>query len=121
MSACNDAPTAGNLPSRRARAGGPAELPYRVVSMPPEIADGMGYTICTECTGTGRCVECDGAGDVGGMPCATCDATGDCTECAGRGKYREMARKMAQLAAANVKVNALATRVLAQRVLRDRL
>jgi hypothetical protein len=105
----------------------PAELPaQRVVTMPDEIADGIGYAICPACTGSGRCPECDGAGDVDGLACATCDESGECPACGGKGKYRsdpraKAAHELARSALETVKMNAAALRVVAQHVLGDDL
>lgn len=95
----------------------PAELPaQRVVSMPDEIGDGMGFSICAECGGSGECPGCDGAGEASGNPCKLCGGSGECVECDGKGKRRErelsaeMRAALRQLDAGNRKLNELARR-----------
>ncbi|MDE2102041.1 MAG: AAA family ATPase [Patescibacteria group bacterium] len=50
-------------------------------------------TVCTECSGSGECPDCDGAGVVGDAPCTMCGGSGECGLCGGSGMVAKSVRK----------------------------
>jgi ATPase family associated with various cellular activities (AAA) len=55
------------------------------VSTATDVTTAPTVDACAECGGSGECVGCDGAGEVGGAPCETCGGSGECDRCDGAG------------------------------------